>query len=168
MSTMRTTHTWQARIHFQMFWHSHCNAFPTSHHHIHQYDPEFLAMSLHHGLHRPFAQSLRDALLIPDASDKAAVSHVLDTLYTTYDLMVLTNAEWVWAHVKRFIPEPEILLPRVTQVLQTCLVGQCFAWHERVLDFMSRELGIFIDYYLQLTQISMLIITAFITRLRAK
>jgi hypothetical protein len=76
-------------------------------------------ISLHHGLRRPFARALRDALLIPDASDKAAVSHVLDTLHTTYDLMVLTNAEWVWARVKRFIPEPEILLPRVTQVLQT-------------------------------------------------
>jgi hypothetical protein len=76
-------------------------------------------ISLHHGLRCPFARALRDALLIPDASDKAAVSRVLDTLHTSYGLMVLTNAEWVWAHVKRFIPEPEILLPRVTQVLQT-------------------------------------------------
>ena len=42
------------------------------------------------------------------------------------------------------------LTPEVQVNYRTCLVGQCFAWHERVLILMSKELGIFIDYYLQI------------------
>jgi len=32
--------------------------------------------------------------------------------------MVLYNSEWVWQRVKRFIPPPEILAPRVLEVIQ--------------------------------------------------
>jgi hypothetical protein len=76
-------------------------------------------ITVHHGLRRPFARDLRDALLLPDAADKAAVSNVLQKKMMTYELAVRCKSEWVWQRVRRYIPPPEILLPRVKLVFQT-------------------------------------------------
>jgi len=77
-------------------------------------------ISVHHGMRRPFMRSLRDALLIPDAEDKANVSRVLAAKPEplTFAQKVKFNSDWVWQRVKRYAPAPEILTPRVTQVLQ--------------------------------------------------
>ncbi|KAH7920342.1 hypothetical protein BV22DRAFT_1133160 [Leucogyrophana mollusca] len=74
-------------------------------------------ISLHHGLRRPFACALRDAIFIPDSEDKAAVLRVLEARCTTFQQMVLHDLGWVWQRVKRLVPPPEILTPQVLQVL---------------------------------------------------
>ncbi|KAH7919165.1 hypothetical protein BV22DRAFT_1051234 [Leucogyrophana mollusca] len=74
---------------------------------------------VHHGLRQPFARALRDALFLPDLNDKSAVERVLAKRNTTYQMTVLHQSDWVWQRVKRFIPPPEVLTPRVLKVLQT-------------------------------------------------
>jgi hypothetical protein len=75
-------------------------------------------ISVHHGLRRPFARALRDAIFIPDEEDKAAVSQVLETRHIGFEEMVLRDPGWVWKRVRRYVPPPEILYPRVKLVLQ--------------------------------------------------
>ncbi|KAG2055820.1 hypothetical protein BDR06DRAFT_970603 [Suillus hirtellus] len=75
-------------------------------------------ISLHHGLQRPFSHALRDAIFLLDPEDCAAVKKVLEMKNTTFQQMVLTNSDWVWQHVRRLIPPPETLAPRVAEVLQ--------------------------------------------------
>jgi hypothetical protein len=75
-------------------------------------------ISVHHGLRRPFARALRDALLLPDPEDKAAVERVLEKCNTTFAEKVLCKSDWVWQRIKRFVPPPEVLVPRVCAVLQ--------------------------------------------------
>jgi hypothetical protein len=75
-------------------------------------------ISIHHGIRRPFSRALRDALFLVDPDDKAAVAHVLAGKSITFDQMVLWNSDWVWKRVKRVVPPPEVLLPRVTQVFK--------------------------------------------------
>ena len=75
-------------------------------------------ISIHHGLHRPFAQSLHDVIFLPDESDKAALATVLRKKRTTFECMVLYNPEWVWQCVKWFVPPPEALAACVLEVIQ--------------------------------------------------
>ncbi|KAG1786521.1 uncharacterized protein HD556DRAFT_1506943 [Suillus plorans] len=76
-------------------------------------------ISIHHGLRRPFSCALRDAIFLPDPEDLAAVEEVLVKKNTCFRQMVLTNSDWVWQRIKRLVPPPEILAPRVAEVLQT-------------------------------------------------
>lgn len=75
-------------------------------------------ISMHHGLRRPFARALRDAIFLPDPDDKAAVEGVLSKKNISFDQKVLYKSDWVWQRVKRLVPPPEILTPRVIEVLQ--------------------------------------------------
>ncbi|KAG1773608.1 hypothetical protein EV702DRAFT_1200931 [Suillus placidus] len=76
-------------------------------------------ISLHHGLRRPFSRALRDAIFLLDPEDCAAVEKVLEMKNTSFQQMVLTHSDWVWQRVKRLVPPPETLAPRVAEVLQT-------------------------------------------------
>lgn len=73
---------------------------------------------VHHGLRRPFARALRDAIFIPDPEDKSAVEKVLASKNVTWNQMVLWKSDWVWRRVKRFVPSPENLCRRVTEVFE--------------------------------------------------
>ncbi|GBE79021.1 hypothetical protein SCP_0202180 [Sparassis crispa] len=75
---------------------------------------------LHHGMRRPFARALHDALLLPDPNDKSAIEEVLSSRGITWDQMVLWKSDWVWQRVRRLVPPPEILLQRVTDVFDAC------------------------------------------------
>ncbi|KAG1883235.1 hypothetical protein F4604DRAFT_1677595 [Suillus subluteus] len=76
-------------------------------------------ISIHHGLHCPFSCALRDAIFLPDPVDLAAVEEVLKKKNMCFCQMVLTNSDWVWQRIKQLVAPPEILAPRVTEVLQT-------------------------------------------------
>jgi hypothetical protein len=75
-------------------------------------------ISTHHGLRRPFARALRDAIFIPDDEDKAAVTHVLLGKQISFNEMLMRSPIWVWRRVKCYVPPPEVLFPRVQGVLQ--------------------------------------------------
>lgn len=76
-------------------------------------------VSIHHGMRRPFSRALRDALFLPDPADKAAVEDVLRKRDVSWNTMVLSKSDWVWRRVRRFVPKPQVLFERVSEVLQT-------------------------------------------------
>jgi hypothetical protein len=78
-----------------------------------------IKVSKEHGLRRPFARALRDAILIPDAADKSHVSEYLASIGTSWNDVLCTNARWLWKHCKRTIPPPEELYPLVKEVYST-------------------------------------------------
>lgn len=73
---------------------------------------------VHHGLRRPFSRALRDAIFIPDPGDKATVEVVLKKKNLTWEQMLLWNSDWLWRRVRRFVPRPDVLLPRVSKVFE--------------------------------------------------
>lgn len=112
-------------------------------------------ISIHHGLHRPFSRALRDAIFLPDPVDLAAVEEVLKKKNTCFRQMLLTNSDWVWQRIKRLVPPPEILAPRVTEVLQTygplkdAVTGQPLfndaSWEKARLVIENIKLGYYSD-----------------------
>jgi len=75
-------------------------------------------ISMHHGLQRPFARQLRDAILIPDPHDKAMLSRFLEEKMDTFEQAVLRRSDWVWRRMKRYVPPPEVLFPCVKLIFQ--------------------------------------------------
>lgn len=69
--------------------------------------------------------------------------------------MLLTNSDWVWQRIKRLVPPPEILAPRVTEVLQTygplkdAVTGQPLfndaSWEKARLVIENIKLGYYSD-----------------------
>jgi len=70
-----------------------------------------------HGLRRPFARALRNAFFQYDPEDKANMESFLESRGLTWDYMLKSHPEWILQRVKRFVPPPEELLPRVGKVL---------------------------------------------------
>ncbi|KAJ3818485.1 hypothetical protein F5880DRAFT_1491296 [Lentinula raphanica] len=69
-----------------------------------------------HALRIPFAQALRDAIFIPHPEDKRRTSDWLCSKGLTWDFMLQFKARWLWLHVCRTIPPPEVLYPVVHEV----------------------------------------------------
>ncbi|KAJ3768614.1 hypothetical protein FB446DRAFT_706893 [Lentinula raphanica] len=69
-----------------------------------------------HALRIPFAQALRDAMLIPHPEDKRRVLDWLRTKGLTWDFILKFKSHWVWKHVRRTIPPPELLYPAIHNV----------------------------------------------------
>lgn len=85
---------------------------------------------IHHGLRKPFLRALRDALLLPDPDDKAAVEAVVAKRDLTFDQVVLLSPKWTWKRVRRLAPAPHVMHARVSAVFQAygplkdCKTGQ--------------------------------------------
>ncbi|KAF8833475.1 hypothetical protein BDN67DRAFT_916912 [Paxillus ammoniavirescens] len=78
-----------------------------------------IPISRTHGLRRPFLRALSAAFYIPVADDKSAVERVLKKYQVSYNSQLLSKPKWVLARVRRHVPLPEILLPRVAEVIET-------------------------------------------------
>ena len=78
-----------------------------------------IKVSKEHGLRRPFAQAMRDAILIPDAADKRRISQYLASIGSSWDEVLRFKASWLWRRCKRTIPPPEQLYPLVKEVYTT-------------------------------------------------
>ncbi|TFY76543.1 hypothetical protein EWM64_g7467, partial [Hericium alpestre] len=76
-------------------------------------------ISVNHGLRRPFAHALRDAIFIPDPEDKAAIEDVLQRRGTSFKAMFFSHPKWILRRMKCHVPEPETLVSRVFEVLFT-------------------------------------------------
>jgi hypothetical protein len=70
-----------------------------------------------HGLRRPFARALRNAFFEYDSEDKADLEAFFKSKGVTWEFMMRNFPTWVLQRVRRFVPPPEDLLPRVLQVL---------------------------------------------------
>ncbi|KAG6891629.1 hypothetical protein C0992_001314 [Termitomyces sp. T32_za158] len=78
-----------------------------------------LYISRTHGLRIPFAQALRDSLLIPHPEDKARIEAWLATRDLCWNDVLRLNPTWLWRRCRRTIPPPEILFPLVYDVFMT-------------------------------------------------
>jgi hypothetical protein len=76
-------------------------------------------VSRQHGVRRPFVRALSMAFFLPMSEDRLAVEQVLKKLGTSYDAQLLSRPRWIHARVRRVIPPPEVLLPRVAEVIKT-------------------------------------------------
>lgn len=57
------------------------------------------AISMHHGLRRPFAQALCDAFFLFDQEDKATIEAFLATKGVTWETMLWYHSRWLFQHV---------------------------------------------------------------------
>ncbi|KAG6848087.1 hypothetical protein H0H93_003468 [Arthromyces matolae] len=78
-----------------------------------------LRISTSHGLRVPFAQTLRDAVLVPHPDDKQRIEAWLATKDLKWDDVVKFKPNWLWRHCRRTIPPPEILYPLVHDIFMT-------------------------------------------------
>jgi hypothetical protein len=76
-------------------------------------------ISLHHGLHRPFARALSRAFFIPNDGDKRAVDEVLHQQNTTYEAKLRSNPAYIRKRVQYRVPPPEKLYSRIAAVIKT-------------------------------------------------
>ncbi|KAG2224491.1 hypothetical protein INT45_010557, partial [Circinella minor] len=71
-----------------------------------------------HGLANDFSRRLRDALFVVDEDDKKKVEAVLLKQGTTWNEKLIKNPRWLFRRVKRTIPPPEKLYPKVKQLFE--------------------------------------------------
>ncbi|KAF8134402.1 hypothetical protein EV363DRAFT_1561939 [Boletus edulis] len=76
-------------------------------------------VSRQHGLRRPFFRALSMAFLLPVMEDVSVIEPVLKKLGTSYNAQLLSRPKWLHARVRRMVPSPEVLLPRVAEVIKT-------------------------------------------------
>jgi len=76
-------------------------------------------ISLHHGLHQPFAHALSAAIFLTDVNDRQAVTEILARQNVSYDAKLISKSEWILMRVHHHVPPPEILFSRVTVVVKT-------------------------------------------------
>jgi hypothetical protein len=72
-----------------------------------------------HSLRRPFCQAFRDAVFIPDVDDMKAVEAYLKTKNLLLSKLLQSDPKWLWKQIRRWIPPPDILYPRVKALFDT-------------------------------------------------
>lgn len=78
-------------------------------------------ISVKHGLRLAFVRALRDAIFLLNEDDVRAVKNwaALQNPQRTFEKLLATCPKWVLLHIRRIIPPPEILYPRVRKVFET-------------------------------------------------
>ncbi|KAJ7462855.1 hypothetical protein FB451DRAFT_989406, partial [Mycena latifolia] len=78
-------------------------------------------ISVAHGLRVEFARALRDAIFIPDPTDKARIISwgLRQSPPRDWNSLLRTSSKWLWRRCKRIIPPPEELYPLVAAVFET-------------------------------------------------
>ena len=74
-------------------------------------------ISIKHPLAFVFYSHLRDAVLVPNPEDIRKVSQVLAMNGSSYESKLLSNKEYIFARVRRTIPEPSILRRNIETVI---------------------------------------------------
>ena len=82
---------------------------------FHEMDKVCRTISKKHTLSKKFATAFSDTLLVPDEDDKKLVSEVLLKKNLTYDKVQSKSPSWLWKHVRRCIPEINILVLVLTE-----------------------------------------------------
>lgn len=72
-----------------------------------------------HGLRHAFSTAFRDILLVPDDDDKKRISNYAVEKGTTFEKLVRSKPQWVWAHCKRLVRPPSVLYPLVEELFKT-------------------------------------------------
>lgn len=75
-----------------------------------------IRVAKNHAFRRPFARALRDAILIPDRSDRIRISAYLSSIGSSYDEVLRFKAHWLWTQWKQIISPPEQLYLAVKEI----------------------------------------------------
>ena len=70
-----------------------------------------------HGLRRPFARALRTAFFQYDPEDQKNLEIFFESKGVSWEYVLRSHSSWLLRRVRRFVPPPEILLPRVATVI---------------------------------------------------
>ncbi|KAG6875262.1 hypothetical protein C0992_004529 [Termitomyces sp. T32_za158] len=78
-------------------------------------------ISAGHGLLQEFSIALRDAIFIPDSSDRSRIIAwgLAQNPSLSWNELLFTRPHWLWRRCKRIIPPPEELYSLVSQVFQS-------------------------------------------------
>jgi hypothetical protein len=71
-----------------------------------------------HGLAKEFTYSFRDAIFVLDESDMATVKTYLRSIGQSIEEYIKYKYDWVTQRVRRYVPLPQELLQRVSQVFE--------------------------------------------------
>ena len=70
-----------------------------------------------HGLRRPFARALRMAFFQYDPEDQKNLEMFFESKGVSWEYVLRSHSSWLLRRVRRFVPPPDILLPRVATVI---------------------------------------------------
>jgi hypothetical protein len=77
---------------------------------------QMLKLPLRHGGRADFCRDLRDAILQMDMNDHEKVSQVLLSKGQDFETIMRYNPSYLWARIRRVIPHPMALYPKVVEV----------------------------------------------------
>ncbi|GAA5803691.1 hypothetical protein HPULCUR_009174 [Helicostylum pulchrum] len=77
---------------------------------------DLIKVSLRHGLSKDFIRQFRDALFVVDTEDKQKVENYLASIGTDWNTRLVSDPEFIFSRVRRYIPPPEELYPNVKLV----------------------------------------------------
>ncbi|KAI8136866.1 hypothetical protein BJV82DRAFT_675472 [Fennellomyces sp. T-0311] len=81
---------------------------------------DYVDVSLKHGLAKEFKRRFRDAMFVVDSDDRTRVEAFLqDKGGRSWNEEADRNPDWVFSRVKRVVPPPSELLPKVHRLFQT-------------------------------------------------
>jgi hypothetical protein len=86
---------------------------------------DLIKVSLRHGLSKDFIRRFRDALFVVDTEDKQKVENYLVSIGTDWNTRLVSDPEFIFTRVKRYIPPPEELYPNVKLVFDKYSNGLC-------------------------------------------
>lgn len=84
---------------------------------------------------KEFVRRFRDILFVLDLNDKALVEqHLKKVKNTTWEDMMLKKSEWLLKRVRRYIPPPNVLYPRVKELFDTLGESVCSKSGNKLFD----------------------------------
>ncbi|KAI8136449.1 hypothetical protein BJV82DRAFT_43566 [Fennellomyces sp. T-0311] len=87
---------------------------------------DMIKISRRHTLAKEFARRFRDAVFVPDKEDRRKVEAYLEKNDITWDEMLCTNPSWVLRRVRRVVPPPQELYPKVDKLFND--YGDVVCW----------------------------------------
>lgn len=77
---------------------------------------DLIKVSMRHGLSKDFIRRFRDVLFVVDTEDKQKVETYLASIGTDWNTRPVSDSEFIFSRVRRYIPPPEELYPNVKLV----------------------------------------------------
>ena len=75
----------------------------------HEMDKLTRTLSTEHSLFNAFSTAFCDTMLVPDKADKQNVQAYLEMKGSKWEQVLKYNPDWLWARVRRYIPEKNLL-----------------------------------------------------------
>ena len=80
---------------------------------------DYVDVSLKHGAAKDFKRRFRDAMFVVDPEDCARVEQFLESEGRSWAYEIDRKSDWILTRVKRTVPPPNELLPRIKKLFDT-------------------------------------------------